>query len=275
MSSKLSTLMKAALKSMADSDEFVGSKRTMQSLRKRGLVDESSCLTENGMQTAIALLPLSRQCALLGIEFEEIELPRDSAGPEALAYSYFLKKKYKGICAEGTPILLLIKAAILDFVSEQSSFESREDCCRRYTEAHLQVHIQKASEILRLVAGSKRRVIKRNLIEILKAHESPGISIGLEIRPLLELYELIGPSGLSEVTQIFLEDPYGYRKGWPDLVLWKDNYPRWIEIKTSDKLHASQISTIRRFKGTPAGTFEVAKISYTARRSIFQRITLR
>lgn len=262
MKAKLSKPMKSALISMLDGMENVGSSQTMKALKQRGFVTATSKLSNSGRQAAIAFLPLSRQCTLLGIKYDEIELPTDIKGPEILSYTYFLNQGYSGMCGEGTPLLILIKAAILDFVTDHSTFESRDECCRRYTEAHLQINIDRAAEILKVVGRSKKPIIKRNLKEILEVYESPGLANGITVRSLLELFELIGPSGLAELTQIFLEDPYGYRKGWPDLVLWKDGIIRWIEIKTSDKLHASQIGTIQRFKGTPAGSFELVKVNY-------------
>lgn len=161
----------------------------------------------------------------------------------------------------------------MDFLAKNSEFESREDCCRRYTEAHLQIHVDKRSEILEQIAKTKRRHIRRNLKEILSVYDPPSQNKGLSVNLLFELYELLGTESITAIAALMLDDPYEYRKGWPDLIIWKKNNLRWVEIKTTDKLHDSQITTIGRFKHTLPGAIEVAKVITVKRTSWFSKFT--
>ncbi|WP_371264495.1 VRR-NUC domain-containing protein, partial [Salmonella enterica] len=37
---------------------------------------------------------------------------------------------------------------------------------------------------------------------------------------------------------------YQYRSGWPDLTLIRDKSIKFVEVKTTDNLHKSQLTTI-------------------------------
>ncbi|MHA1528005.1 MAG: VRR-NUC domain-containing protein [Alphaproteobacteria bacterium] len=59
------------------------------------------------------------------------------------------------------------------------------------------------------------------------------------------LFQVLGPDVLSKITEIFATDPYEYRKGWPDLTLWKGEKVVFKEVKApGDRLHKSQRKTI-------------------------------
>ncbi len=48
-----------------------------------------------------------------------------------------------------------------------------------------------------------------------------------------------------EIAKAFGADPYEYRKGWPDLTLWKNGEVIFREIKApGDRLHKSQKTLI-------------------------------
>ncbi len=62
----------------------------------------------------------------------------------------------------------------------------------------------------------------------------------------LELFEHLGRERLHDIAEVFSRDPYEYRKGWPDLTLWRDGEVVFKEVKApGDQLHASQRKTIR------------------------------
>jgi hypothetical protein len=43
---------------------------------------------------------------------------------------------------------------------------------------------------------------------------------------------------------MFMRNPYDFRAGWPDLTIARENELRFVEVKTTDKLHSSQKNTI-------------------------------
>lgn len=68
----------------------------------------------------------------------------------------------------------------------------------------------------------------------------------LEEWHLVELYENLGKDRLYHIARAFSEDPYEYRKGWPDLTLWRGGEVVFKEIKApGDHIHSSQRKTIR------------------------------
>jgi len=62
------------------------------------------------------------------------------------------------------------------------------------------------------------------------------------------------------VASKLAEDPYTYRNGWPDLTLIKDKEVFFIEVKTTDKLHESQLITIPEMRSILPFKFSVCKV---------------
>jgi hypothetical protein len=71
---------------------------------------------------------------------------------------------------------------------------------------------------------------------------------------------------LSRKVLVFVADrlfeaPYKYRKGWPDLTLINNEEVRFVEVKTTDRLHQSQIQTFKQFSPLIPARFEVLKLT--------------
>ncbi|MCH7959614.1 MAG: VRR-NUC domain-containing protein [Candidatus Hydrogenedentes bacterium] len=67
----------------------------------------------------------------------------------------------------------------------------------------------------------------------------------LEEWMFIELYEALGNYKLREIAKIFAKNPYEYRKGWPDLTIWKNGKVKFLEVKSpGDRLHKSQKTII-------------------------------
>ena len=64
-----------------------------------------------------------------------------------------------------------------------------------------------------------------------------------------------------DVAKKFSEDPYTYRSGWPDLIIVKGKEVKFIEVKTTDKLHKSQLVTIPTFRKIIPYDFSVCRVS--------------
>ena len=68
--------------------------------------------------------------------------------------------------------------------------------------------------------------------------------IGVDRDLIKQLFRGLGNSRCVAIAQRYLTDPYAYSKGWPDLV-WIDNQTvKFSEVKTTDRLHWSQVITI-------------------------------
>lgn len=70
----------------------------------------------------------------------------------------------------------------------------------------------------------------------------------LEEWMLLELFQSMGNARILDIARKFSEDPYEYRKGWPDLTIWKNDQTKFLEVKApSDSLQKSQRIIINEF----------------------------
>ena len=64
---------------------------------------------------------------------------------------------------------------------------------------------------------------------------NPAIDKGI----LVAIWHAMSPNMLAQFAQHIFEE-YSYRAGWPDLTLVREGNLRFIEVKTTDKFHASQ-----------------------------------
>ncbi|MGJ7523334.1 VRR-NUC domain-containing protein [Variovorax sp. LT1P1] len=72
----------------------------------------------------------------------------------------------------------------------------------------------------------------------------------LEPWMFLGLFRAAGVDLLHRIATKFSQDPYEYRRGWPDLTLWRGNELRFIEVKApGDRIQPSQRKVIEEFAG--------------------------
>lgn len=72
---------------------------------------------------------------------------------------------------------------------------------------------------------------------------------------------------MTQLVQIYIaiakkisESPYTYKNGWPDLTLIKEGKLTFVEVKTNDKLHESQLITIPAMRDIIPSEFKVCRI---------------
>lgn len=71
---------------------------------------------------------------------------------------------------------------------------------------------------------------------------------GLQHWMFVELHQVLGVQRLTAIARRFGDDPYQFRRGWPDLTLWKDGKVRFVEVKApGDRIQASQKTIIEHF----------------------------
>ena len=136
----LSGNMRKAMREMVQGEKSSASRATYAALESRGITNTDGVLTSSGWKQAVVMLPLKKQCKALGIDYEKISGLDISCGPEYAVWRYLSSTGYVGAYCEGGPVLLLIKAAALEVLSELNLFGSREDACQRFTEAQLTIH---------------------------------------------------------------------------------------------------------------------------------------
>jgi hypothetical protein len=207
----------------------------------------------------IAAASLADQCEALGIAFEERIVP-ELRIPELQAFEMLKPEGYDGTYCEGGAILTLLKALCLDFLAEHNPFASREDACRRFLEAQIVMLRNRRVGVLEAISTTTHARAVENLQEICADSLVREWYPGLECEAIEHLHNAIDHDALVEVARVFVDDPYTYRSGWPDLTLARGRDVRFVEVKTTDKLHPSQIITISAMLGAFPGCFSVMRL---------------
>lgn len=196
---------------------------------------------------------LAEQCRLLDIPFLEVTLDRLNYAPPSLngkvsaelaAFTYFQAQGYQGSYREGHAILNLMRCACLGFLRQHTPFGDPIDASRHYFEAQctsLQMHSEK---IVHEIASATHRSVSSNLRRFLRHNVEESLYPTMDHAAMVALWDALGAQKVAEIASIFVQDPYGFRAGWPDLTITRDGTVLFIEIKTTDKLHKSQVRTI-------------------------------
>lgn len=85
---------------------------------------------------------------------------------------------------------------------------------------------------------------------------------GLELWMFTELYSLAGNELMHNIASIFAKNPYEYRKGWPDITMWKNGELRFVEVKTpGDRIRSSQRTIVNEFAKPLRLNFYIAGVN--------------
>jgi hypothetical protein len=252
--------MTQALRDIIRNKAISAKANTITGLAKRGLADSTGALTHNGWKQAIVLLPLAEQCHHLGITHEKLSGLNFQQTPELASWQYFASYGYAGGYCEGGPILLLIRSAALNALARLNSFGSRKDACTRFTEAQLTILHEHSELILNAIRSSDTQQVAQHFSEIYSSLMVQECYPGLTPSVIASLFDTLGSERLAQITSAIMEAPYLYRAGWPDLIMTNGSEMLWAEIKTTDRLHMSQITTLYRMKPLLSGNLRVIQL---------------
>jgi hypothetical protein len=76
---------------------------------------------------------------------------------------------------------------------------------------------------------------------------------------LAAIWRAMSPSRLGQLAGFIFQNQ-DYRAGWPDLMLARGDELRFVEIKTTDKLHTSQKTVVSKVLKPWGATVSVMKI---------------
>ena len=206
-----------------------------------------------GRSEAFLKMPLSRQCETLGIPFDAVAMERAQRQwfvfgtahkrPEDAALARFQEQGWNGTACEGSAVLMLMKAACLDYLAKVNTFGNREDACMRFFEAQCIIHRKQSTAIIGEIERAGKATVQANLAEIMSQPRYSTIYPAIDAEALIAIWQAITPTQLASLASRIFDDP-GYRAGWPDLTLARGNEVMFVEVKTTDKLHASQRDVI-------------------------------
>lgn len=158
-------------------------------------------------------------------------------------------------------MLLLLKSYCFAELVRRNGF-GRADARTRYLEAQLTIHEASIDEIIQRATLKRLSVIKKHYFEIYSEPfiqaEYPGVEFGL-IKALHRF--LTSRQACRAVLERFASDPYQYRKGWPDLTVSKRGSVSFLEVKTTDLLHESQVRTYWKMRPLIGDRWRVIHLS--------------
>lgn len=238
-------------------------KTQLKGLISRKYLNNEFNITEKGELYIISTLPLLAQCEKLSLPMQVLEWDK-SKKPEIWALQYFSNLGFVGAYCEGGAIGLVLKGLCLDELTKTSYFygtciNAREDAC--------------LAGIVTL-AGKNEDQLNSIMKEIYKTNRSKYLSACEEILSypaINEWYPGLSMSFIEKMFDAFTKDEYcliakwiamnpEHRNGWPDLTLVKEGMVRFIEVKTTDKLHNSQLITIPAIKQLINTEIQVIKL---------------
>jgi hypothetical protein len=256
----LSKSMKMALKDILLSKESLN-KATIDALIKRKLVNDDLSFTNVGYIAALTQISLQKQCELLGIPLIMVDYEK-SHSPEKDAVKYYEEQKWQGFHCEGKLIFDVITSIFISALKPIALEIFKTEDEAEYQIFNMNI-FQKLSRKVGDITNSKIESISvEELINHYSIYRSwyapeflnrvrPNFHFeGLEeFAPRFEketiakTFQIFGTSNLKIIAELIF-DRLIPRKGWPDLVLLSDNNFKLVEVKRTDKMHASQLVTL-------------------------------
>lgn len=252
-----------ALKKAYDSKSLQEiNKSTLKALADRGYIDESGGLSVSGKNYVLSKLPLEKQCQELALDFDTIHLEFDH-NPEKSLLNHFKKEGYGGCYHEGISIFTVLKALMLNELAINNFLRSRKDACSRYLEAQFVILKDKLENIILSISKTDKTTYLNNFKEIMETEfismEYPDLSIEFAGA----IFDAIDSKIFINLANKIGDDPYSLRSGWPDLTIVKGIDVQFVEVKTTDKLHLSQLNTIPLIRKILPYKFRVIKLKKT------------
>lgn len=224
-------------------------KNTIKALVKRGLVDTNGNLTAIGSVKAVEYMPLHEQCDAISIICKSLTWTGETnIRPEVFAFNYFKQQGYEGIYCEGGGFGTAIKALCLDALTEASVFfgsfiNAREDACLKGVVSLAHIEPSKLEAVIGQIKHTTKEKYLAAFMEINSCFLVRESYPGLTLEFAEALYDAVPKADFVKLARWISINP-SHRNGWPDLTLIKEGQLMLVEVKTTDKLHHSQLVTI-------------------------------
>jgi len=257
----ISKTMASYLEDKISNPQAKTNKSTVIALIKRNLCTDDGMLTASGKSVAISLLPLKEQCSIMGISIQEIFLSQYPSPEEALVLS--LRKESKlAYYTENTfgvhvaPFFIfdkIYKLAVdlnaplygVSFGIDSLSHKTIMQVLKDNIESILnEIDANTSQRNFELITFLNRR--RKILLERSASHERFG---GFwqdcwERDFYRDIFTYLGVEKIKKIIRLVISNPNLYSKGWPDIIVLDREFPYFVEVKTTDKLHLSQIITM-------------------------------
>jgi hypothetical protein len=220
---------------------------TIKALVGRGLVDTNGNITPLGSIKAMERLPLREQCRAISIGISTSPWDLTST-PEIYCYNAFAQQGHVGSYCEGGGFGAAIKALCLDALTEASIFfgtciDAREDACLKGVVGLAHIEKAKLETVLKQIQQTSKEKYLAAFSEIISYSLIREWYPGLSLEFADALFDAVPKAHFERLARWVSKAPE-HRNGWPDLTLVKDGRLKFIEVKTTDKLHHGQFVTI-------------------------------
>ena len=162
-------------------------------------------------------------------------------GPEELVADRVTSQGRTCSWCEGGSLNLLMKAAALDVLAARNPFADRQDAVRRYFEAQCTIFKESTVDLLACIRQISNARLRENILEVCADPYIREFYPRVREDFALLLADSVSADLLTEIARVFMQKPYEYRAGWPDLTVIEPNGISFIEVKTTDRFHASQL----------------------------------
>jgi hypothetical protein len=230
---------------------------TISALVRRGLCDPDRVLSPLGRVTAISLLSLPEQCRVLNIP---LSLCKSAwlGRPEKAALSLLSEKPRWVFIDEGKMLHALIHALVLprlySLAADAWNATAGYDCARSWLYRHYASYHDLLELDPQLTQGMLNDIHRWDRDAFLGSWRKLGVwnrpyhshpAADVKPKDALAVLDSIGEPRLSAIAARIFSEPFAYYHGWPDLMfLDSEGRLRFVEVKTTDRLHFGQIVTI-------------------------------
>lgn len=275
--------MRASLRKVLETGTTEPSASTLKPLVARGLCSPDGTLTAVGHVLAISQVPLAQQCHILGLPLSEVPADLSQPSPERTLMDAYIRAGTPCCFTEGGIVFVALyslcferllrlgtaKWGDADYTATMMGKTRTPVQSMMYSSVIVYQEflpwIGLEDELLGDIEGVSVGQAMNNF-EVLQSWQSgndwfPHGYVGLTPELVRLVLETLPRSSLVEIARLFFTDPHAYVKGWPDLTVVESGQVRFIEVKTSDRLHVSQIITIGEMKNAAGLNMAVTRLA--------------
>jgi hypothetical protein len=239
-------------------------KTQLKGLVSRNYLNSEFNITEEGELYIISMLPLVSQCEKLNLPIQVLEWDK-SKKLEIWTLQYFSSLGFTGAYCEGGAIGLVLKGLCLDSLTKTSHFygtciNAREDACLKGIVTLAGKNENQLNSIIKEIHATDCSKYLAACEEILSYPAINEWYPGLSMNFLEKMYNSLTKDEYCLIAK-WIAMNTEHRNGWPDLTLVKEGIVRFIEVKTTDKLHNSQLITIPAIKHLINADVQVVKLN--------------
>jgi len=264
----LSPNMRVALRGALDREGLcTGKVSILKALNMRSLCESNGQLTPKGHLYGLSQCSLNKQCESLGIAIETLRVGRKKGQPELLVLDHYAKSGYEGCFTEGGIVFIILYSLCFDRLyrlgvekwggSNYRVFVRGKEVSPVQSWMYggimiYQYFLEAQPDLEELMLDDIQTTSKDKMLkhfEIIRSWQRsdtwwPHKYVGVTSDIVGRTYSYLGKTTLHKIAAAFFSDPYSYVKGWPDLTIIKAKGVRFVEVKTTDTLHLSQLITI-------------------------------